>query len=76
MIKTLQSSLDNFLNYPHIIQRRDGRFIVKTSENMILKGQVTVNGITCTDTEREVKAGDYVRFGIIRYGNKDGYIVI
>jgi hypothetical protein len=61
MKKTLQSELDKFLDYPKL---RMGKNTVRVidSNNLILKGRVQIDLITCDDPEQEVTPGQLIRY--------------
>jgi len=67
--------IDMHLNYPRVSVNIKGSLIIKDSRNMIEKGEVTVNGITVTEPTMELKSGDYIRWGIIKYDGKNHCVV-
>ena len=62
-MRTLQGVIDNFMGYPKLIYRRNGKVAIRNSKTMIEKGQVLLNEITCFDIEKQVLNGDYIRWG-------------
>ena len=63
---TLERVLDNFLGYPKIIHTKTGKDRIVTSRNMILKGQVRINGFTVTNPEEPVKPGTHIKWGVYK----------
>lgn len=63
------------LNMPVVSANNKGGLIIRDSQNMIEKGEVTVDGITCTEPKKVLRAGAYVRWGLVRYGHKQHCVV-
>lgn len=64
---TLLFVMNNFLSQPQIIHCRDGKVMIRDSRSNIEKGRVYVNDAIETSSNREVKSGDYIKFGMKRY---------
>jgi len=62
-MRTLQCVIDNYMGYPKLIYRRNGKVAIRNSKSMIEKGQVLLNERVCSETEKIVVTGDYIRWG-------------
>lgn len=61
-LNTLQGALDNFLNFPKLIVRRDGKVMVRTSKKKIERGEVQLNGFIETDPGAKIRKWDLIHW--------------